>query len=409
MVRGSAGYGALLRNRPYVAYLVAAALGDAGYAIYALGITWLTLEVSGSAFVTALVLALEFGVYALSFVAGPFVDRIADLRTVLLIGYPLQAVFAGAIGFLAVENELTVPLLFALVAVLSLTWDFTWTASQAIPPRLLRRGELFHGGGLAGAISGGNAIAGYSAGGALLLIVGSPGAGMLLYGAFNAAAAVATLWVHAPLAERPTQSLAEEMREGWRYVASTRDPPIPSLLGWSTAQALFSAASVLLLTLTARNSFSDPSFAYGILFTAFAIGGIAGSLALGAVSPRRWVGPTLAIATVLDGGLLVLALHAAPSLALSVPAWAMVGFADGAFYSVLLVFLQATTPTRLIGRVTSNAYLFRGTSRAAGVVLLGAMAAFLTVPTIGLLVGIFFLGVGLGAPAVFPTLRRLSF
>ena len=409
MASASDGYGALFANRPYLAYLLAAALGDAGYAVYAIGILWLTLTVSGSAFVTSLVLGVEFGVYALSFLAGPFIDRRRDLRTVLLVGYPIQAVLAGALGVLALEGRLTVPILLVLVTTLSLTWDFTWTAYQAIPPRILPAGSLFRGGGLAGAISGGNAIAGYSAGGALILVAGSPGAAMLLYGLFNAGAAVVALWVHAPIGEGPVRTLAQEMREGWRYLSETRDPPMRPLIAWSTLQSLFSAGSVLLLTLLAYESFDHPSVSYGLLFTSFAVGGIGGSLVLGTIAPRRWVGLALAIAAALDGALLLLAVRAAPSLALSVPAWAAVGFIDGAFYSVLLVYLQATTPKRLVGRVTSNAYLFRGTSRALGVVFLGALAATLTLGQLGLLVGLFLIAAGIGVPAAIPRLRSLSF
>lgn len=401
---------ALLARRGFRAYFVALALGDAGYALYAIAVLWLAIGVShGSAVVTGLVLAVEFGVYALSFLTGPLIDRVHDLRGVLLVGFPLQAGLATLLGVVALSGHLTVPLLLGLIVALSVVWDFTWTAEGAALPRLVRQEELFAANGLAGAVSGGNQIAGYALGAVLLLVVHTPGAAMLLYGVLNAAAAVAAFPVRAPRPVAAVGGSSGGFREGFRYLRDARDPPLLSVTTFSAAEAFFSAAAPLFLTLVAYRSFADPATAYGLLFSAFAVGGVLGSLLLGHASPRRHVGTLLAGAAVVEGLLLALAVAVVPSLPAGIAAFGAVGFVDVAFYASLVTFLQATTPSPLLGRTLGNAYFFRGGSRAVGALVLGLLAASVAPLPLALVVAAAFVAVGLAGPALSPALRRLSF
>ncbi|HEY6239038.1 MAG TPA: MFS transporter [Thermoplasmata archaeon] len=405
----TARYARLFGRRSFRYFFVSFGLGEAGYAVYAIGVLWLAVTVSHSALVTGLVLAVEFGVYSLSFLAGPIIDRTRDLRTILVIGYPVQAALALLLGVLALEGLLTVPLLFLLIVALSIVWDFTWTALNAALPRIVASDELFLANGLTGAVSGGNQIAGYAAGAGLLLLVGSPAVGMLLYGVLNATAAVASLAVRAPRAPSPPSRLPDEYREGWRYLVGTRSPPVRAVVAFSCAQGLFSAAGPLLITILTFRTFADPARSFSLLFTAFAVGGVAGNLVLGQISPRAYAGRLLVGATVLEGLLLIVAVAAAPSIAWSLPTWAAVGFVDVGFYTTVVVFFQAATPAPLVGRTLSNAYLFRGSSRAAGALLIGALAATLAPFPLGVLIGGAFVAVGLIAPAASPAIARLRF
>src|SRR5271170_3182723 len=168
---GLARFGPLLRNRSFRSYFLALASGEAGYSVYAVAVIWLALKISGSAEFIGVVVGLEFGIYALSFAVAPFVDRVANLRTILLIGFPLQGVLATLLGVLAVQGRLTPLLLLVLVAAISLLWDFTWTALNAILPRIVAPDDLFAANGLSGTVSGGNQIAGFAVGAALLVFV----------------------------------------------------------------------------------------------------------------------------------------------------------------------------------------------------------------------------------------------
>ncbi len=404
-----ARYRELLADRTFAAFFASFILGEAGYAVYAVGVLWLALTVSGSPLIAGIVLAVEFGIYALSFAAGPIVDRARDLRTILLVGYPIQGVLAVVLGALALTDRLTVPILLVLIIALSVVWDFTWTALNAIPPRVVPTDRLFLANGLLGAAAGGNQLAGFAGGAALILVIGSPGAAMLLYGALNFAAAVLALPVRTPSPERAPTRFLDEMVEGWRHLLRTRDPPLLSLTAFSALEGFFSASAQLIITVLAYATFAEPSRSYALLFTAFAIGMVVGSIALGEIAPRRRVGTTLLVTTASEGLLIVVAIAAAPSIWWSVPAWIAVGFASVAFYDTLLVFLQATTPRPLLGRTLTNVYFFRGGARAIGALVIGALLTVLAPGIIGLLLLACYLGMAVVVPTALPGIRRLRF
>lgn len=405
---GMRRFGPLLRNRSFRSYFLSLAAGETGYSVYAVAVIWLALKISGSAEFTGVVVGLEFGIYALTFAVAPFVDRVANLRSILLIGYPLQGALAILLGVLAGDGRLTPAVLLVLVAAISLLWDFTWTALNATPPRIVPPDDLFAANGLSGAVSGGNQIAGFAVGAALLIVVG-PSDGMLLYGAMNLLGAVLAVPLQARLARPTSTGFAAEFRDGWRYLATTRSPPMTTLVSFSGVQGILSGTAPVLVALVADRRFPDPLHAYAVLFTAFAVGGVAGSFALGALSPRRSVGTILAGTTAVEGVLLLAAVASAPSYLLSVPAWFLAGLVDTSFYTTLLVLLQAATPSTLIGRTMGNTYLFRGAARAAGAAFLGvAVTAFALLPVASAL-AVTFAVVGLAVPALVPSLRRLAF
>ena len=402
------GYRGLFGNRSFRYYFASQATGDAGYAVYAIAVVWLAITVSGSLFVAGLVLFVEFGIYALAFLAGPFVDRARDLRSVLLIGYPTQAALAFVLGLLEYLGELTVPLLLVLVVALSFLWDFTWTASNAMLPRIVPTDQLFRANGLSSAVSGGNQLAGYAAGAGLILLVGAPGAAFL-YAAMNLAAAALALPVHALSPPRPPTALIEEYREGFRYLLGGTDRPLLQLSTYSAMQAFFTTAPVLLIALLAKSVFPDPAFSYGVLFTAFAFGGVAGSLTLGHYGPRRRLTAVLIGVGALEGLAVIEAIAVAPALLPSLVVWFVVGAADIGWYTVLLVYFQATTPSALIGRTLANQYLFRGSSRATGALLVGALGAWLTATELGWIVGGALIAAAVIGPVLLPGVRRLAF
>lgn len=403
------GFRPLLRNRRFLFYWAVTSAGDTGYAVYAVSIPWLTYQLTHSELLTALVLAIEFGTYSFSFVAGPTVDRVADLRTILLVGYPLQGLAAAAIGLAAESHTLSVPLLLGLVVAISLTWDFTWSAQQAALPRIVPADEMLRANGLTSALSGGNQIAGYAAGAGLILVVGVA-FGPLLMAAFMAAGALLSLPLSAPRAGPPAAGgLLPSFREGWAHLVGGEQRPLVQLAVFSSLQAFFSGAPVLLITYLAAERFSSPAVAYALLFTSFVLGGILGSLGVGRTNLRGHVTALMSGAVALEGLLLIAVPGVAPDLLASLVGWFGVGVLDVVFYTAYIAYLQARTPPALVGRTMTNLYFFRGSSRALGTVVVGTLAALVTLQVLGATVGTVFLLVAILAPLALPAVRHLAF
>ncbi|HXQ94949.1 MAG TPA: MFS transporter [Thermoplasmata archaeon] len=404
---GLAGYRRLFRQRRFTWFFLSQATGDAGYAIYTIAIPYLAFRISGSFAVAGLVLGVEFGVYALSFLAGPVIDKVADLRTILLVGYPIQGAVALLLGYLAATGALTVPVLLVLVVALSFPWNFTWTATNAIPPKIVGADELFPASALMSATSDATQVAGYAAGAALILLL-SPAAGPILYGIANFVAAALAVPVLVPQASA-ARAWWTDLVEGWRAFRDGGGRPLIALSTFSAAEAFFSAGPPLLILAAANLRGPNAALTYGVLFTSFAVGGVVGSLVLGVANPRSRLGLALIGSTVSEGVLIVLAVLLAPLGLVAAPVWFAAGAVDVVFYQSVIVFLQATSPPDLVGRTLTNHYLFRGTGRAAGATGIGFVLAAAPFLLVGLASGLAFLVVAGLAVALVPTVRRLAF
>ncbi|HTT26541.1 MAG TPA: MFS transporter [Thermoplasmata archaeon] len=399
-------YRALLTDRRFLPFFLAESAGSTGYAVYAVTVPWLADQIGGPR-ALGLALLVEFGVYSLSFLAGPFIDRVRNLRGILVLGYLGQAGLAALLGLVAAGGHLTVLSLLALVLPLSAVWDFTWTAQNAAPPRLVPASDLLRANGIIGAVSGGNQVAGYAAGAGLVLFVG-PAGGMFLYAGLNLLAAGLSLGVLAPRLPGLLPGLRASFREGWTYFLGGPGRPLLQISAMGAVQSFVSAAPVLLLTVLAAAR-PDGVAIYAVTFTAFALGGVAGSLAVGEWAPRRRLGRVFAVAALAEAGLLVAAVLAAPLGLLAAPAWAGVGAVDVTFYTVLLAYYQGSSPPDLIGRTAANAYLFRGTARALGSLALAGLLVSVAPVPLAVGVAVALVAVGTVGPWALPAARRMGF
>jgi MFS transporter, DHA3 family, macrolide efflux protein len=408
MAGADRGYLDLFRNRRFALGITSSGLAWGGYAVYEISVLLLSYRIFHSLAIAGLVILVEFGAYSVTFIAGPTVDRARNLRTVLLIGYGLQALFAFVIGLSVESGHLTVPVLLALVAGISLVWDFTWTADTALIPRLVSEGELFRANALFNAISGGNTVAGFGIGGALLLFVG-PGGGMYVYALLNLAALLVVLPLSIPSTRTVTTRLLEDFWNGWKELGRGPGRPLLQLAVFSSVQAFFTAAGPLLITWLTQREFVDPTFSYAILFTAFTVGGVVGGLILGYLNPRSRVSLVMFGSTAAEGVLVLAAVYAAPALLPSLLLWFLTGLCAAGFYQTYMTYLQGSVPQDRYGRVLTNLYLFRGIPTALGAAAVGVLAVLWGAPTLAGVIALTYLLCAFVGPALLPGIRRLAF
>jgi MFS family permease len=409
MFSTEARYASLFQRPPFRYYFLSASAGDASYAVYTVTILWVALQGTGSVAVTGAVVALEFGIYSLSFVVAPFLDRFQDLRAVLLVGYPVQAILAASLAVLAGTHHLNVVNLLPLVAALSFAWNFTYTATLAALPRLVVDERLMLANGLMSAVSSLDLIAGYAVGGALI-VLNQPAVGLYLYSALNIVGGLAAIPLILPSivgGRRASSSLSEELKAGWAYLGATKDPPFLPLAAYSAANAFFSGAPFLLILVLSRLPFGPSGEIYALLFVAFAVGGVVGSLIFGRLSPRTNLLNVIVLAGSAEGGAILYAFLGGPPFAALLVAWLIVGLFDPTFYNVEIAYVQARSRPELLARTIANLYLFRGSSRAAGALVVGFVAASYNAPMVGALVGLGFIGSTLAGPALLRSLRHL--
>jgi hypothetical protein len=401
------GYREIFRNRNWILWQTSYTATYVGYAIYAIAIPWFAYRYSGNFLIVGLVLFVEIGIYTLTFLVGPLVDRARDKRTIYLVCFPAQAVAAAVLGFLIGTPYLSFPLLIGLIAFISFLWDFTWAANNAAPRLLLNVDQLFRASGLTTALEGTTQLIGTVIGAFLLVVIGLS-ADLLLYAGLLAAATVLVIPLSIPSPPMSPGGYREDYREGWRYFRGSTGKTLRQLAGMELVRGFFGTAPSVLIVVAAARLFAGGSGAYGILIVAWVIGTVSIGLVLGEWNPRHRIGAIL-ISSALTSGLLV-ALAVLPFWGLFGDGilWALLGASETAYLIAFYVYLRGAYPPESIARITSNLYLFAGVTSSAGVAVVGAIADVWPLTEIGIVIaaGFFVLG-GLLLRA--PEIRRLMF
>jgi len=397
----------MLRNRKFVLWLASEFSGIVGYSAWSISVLWLAYQISGTLLISALVLFVQYALYSITFIAGPFVDRIADKRTIYLVVLPLEAVAAATVGFALETGHLTVPLLLGMVAIMAILDDFWWTVSNTVPRVLVGRDNILRANGLVTASGSTGGLAGYSIGAALIILVGASGGAFLFAGLL---AAAALLMVPVSIASVPVteSSLGRHFIEGWVRLTEGAGRPHLQIGAVFAAEGFFLGAPPLLVTLFAHRGFADPSHAYGILFTAYVVGAVVGGLIVSQTNPRRSLGRVIAATMVAEPGAIALAVVVQPMLLPSVGAWFAVGLASTIPATLFYAYIQAVTPAEAIGRVVSNMYLFPGVASAIGALAFGSLAVNVDPAALGYIVALGLALAGVAALAV-PTVRAMNF
>jgi len=403
----SGGYREILRNRNWLLWQTSYTATYVGYAVYAIAIPWFAYRFSSNFLIVGLVLFVEVGIYTLTFLVAPLVDRARDKRTIYLVCYPAQAVAAVALGLAIAAGSVSLFLLFGLIAFISFLWDFTWAANNVAPRLLLGVDQLFRASGLGTTLEGGTQLVGYAVG-AFLIVVYGPGADMLLYAALLAAATAVVIPLSIPSPQMPPGGYLDDFREGWKYFVGSAGRALRWLASMELVRGFFSVAPSVLIIVAATRLFVGGASAYGVLTVAWIVGGVAIAIVLGEWNPRHRIGSVL-IASALTSGLLV-ALAVLPTWGLYGDAfvWALLGASEMAYTIAFYVYLRGAYPSVTIGRITSNLYLFNGTTSSVGVAIFGALADAWSLTSLGVLtaIGFFVLGAFLVSS---PETRRLMF
>jgi hypothetical protein len=378
-----------------------------GYAVYAISIVWLAYTVSHDFRVVGAVLFIEFASYALTFLIGPIVDRVRNQRTIFLASYPIQAAAVALLGLGSRDGFLSIGLLLALVAVISLLWDATWAAINAAPGVLLTPDEQFAASGVTGAIGGVLTIVGYASGGVLILLVG-PDGGMFLYAALLLVAAGFALPLTITPPRGPEGSFAASFREGWRYILGEKGHALLQLASIDSVEGFLATATPLLVTLLAATVYHGSAVAYGVLFTTDVIGGVVAGLALARWNPRGRVGRVMGLSLVATGVAFALTVTLPGLLVLGAVAWFAVGFANASYLDAKNVFFRGSVPPERIGRLFSNMYVFTGIASAIGALVISGAAVGMAPVPLGLTVGLGFVGAGVAGLAL-PGVRQMRY
>jgi hypothetical protein len=357
----------ILRIRDFRLLFTGEGISLLGDQFYFIALPWLVLELTGSATVLGVVLALQ-GIPRAAFmlVGGAVTDRLSP-RRVMIGSNVARLALVSLLAALVLSGAVTTWMLLVIALAYGVADGFFFPAQSAIVPQLALVDQLSAANAFVqgldqvsqfiGPVLAGIMIASFTSG-----RVGLQGVGLaLIVDAATFVVSIALLWLmRVDRRERPgaangepAASIWASIKEGLAYM--WRDPLLRMLLVLILAVNFLAVGPMLVgIPALAKGRLEGGAQAYGAIMSAFGGGSLAGLAVAGAARrpPAAYLGHVLlAVCTAFGVGLAVLG-FAHTLVGALIPA-ACMGFAAGYLTVAFFVWIQARTPQRLMGRMMS--------------------------------------------------------
>ncbi|HKT22112.1 MAG TPA: MFS transporter [Nitrososphaerales archaeon] len=401
-------YASLFKNRSFTYLWLGQLISQSGDAVFDIALLWLVLVETGS---TALVGLAQAAVLIPAVLASPFAGVYADRtnrRTVMVISNLFQGTITLFVSLLYASDSLNFSLLILFVLLLYSGAQFYRAASNAIIPSIVSRENLGAANGLFSLSQSFNQLLGYTVGGIVILALGP--VVPITYDSLTFFVAAGLLMMVAKPYGRPRvdaaipvakSSFARDFREGMGFIRRSRI--FLQLIFFGLVINSFGSAFTALLAPYAKFWVHGDASTYGFLSAAFALGLIVGSVVVGRVNFRSYVGRLLFFGVVAFGALLALA-----GLVTTIPVALALFAAMGAILAVVNVpinaLVQTQVPNEMLGRAGTALTASLTAAQPVASILAGVLAAFFSIGSVIIASGV---AVAATAVVLYPFFREL--
>ena len=349
------GFLSILHNRNFALLWGGQAVSQVGDGLFYVAQIWLVLQLTGSALAMGTTLILtQIPRLAFQLIGGVSVDRY-DRRRMMFLSDAIRGLVVLVFAILVATNRAQMAHVYVLSVVFGVVSAFCYPAQAALTPNLVPADRLIAANSLLGLTQQLSQVLGPIAAGVLISI---PSIGVAGVSFFNAASfaigAVGLALMRLPEqtkdATRANTSVGHELRDGFRYLLGFRALVIVLLLAMVLNFAL--APFEVLLPLFTKTVLGFGAEAFGLLMSSFGVGMVAGSLGVGAWSPRTRRGIYVFVGTTLTG-VLMAALGAIPVFIATVAILVTGGALIAAVNTLLATVMQGMIEDEYRGRVFS--------------------------------------------------------
>lgn len=400
------GIGRALRSRNYRLFFSGQSVSLIGTWITRIATSWLVYRLTGSALLLGLVgFAGQIPTLLLAPFAGVIVDR-RDRHRMLVWTQVLSALQSAALAALAFTGKINVGWILALQVVQGMINAFDTPARQAFVVQMVEdRADLPNAIALNSTMVNGSRIIGPSIGGIIIAAVGE--SWCFTIDAISYIAVIVSLLamrVSHEVPPRTGETLLEELRDGYRYVAGFA-PVRTALILLAIVSAMGMPYTVLMPVIASKVLHGGPH-TLGFLMTASGLGAVGGALYLASRRTVLGLGRVMLIATLTFGtGLVAFGFVRSFWLALVVLPFIGAGFmVEMASTNTIL---QTITEERLRGRVMAFYTMAFFGSAPIGSLLAGLLADRLGASGTIILGGTACIAAGLWLMTALPKLREL--
>lgn len=338
-----------LRHRNYRLFFGGQLVSTVGTWMQSIAQPWLVLQLTHSALLVGLALAMQ---YLPMLVAGPFGGLVADRfpkRRVLQCTQTAFMVPSLVLFAATASHTATYPLVLACAFAWGVIQVVDVPTRQAFAIEMVGREDLVNAIALNSSIWNSAAVIGPSVAGVLIAVVGVPVCFLLNGVSYLAAIASLALMRNLPsvVQDPDRQRMFPRVVEGARYVRA--DPVVFSLLLVAGSFSLFAMNRLTLIPLFAEQVLHSGAAGFGFLMGAQGLGAMTGALTLAFVpsqaNGRRqfWIG--------LAWAAFLLAFSFSPWFTLSLLLLYLSGMCQMWFLATANTRVQKATPDRLRGRV----------------------------------------------------------
>ena len=367
---------AAILTRNLVAYMASRFCAAAAMTLLRTGIAWHVFALTGSAFHLGLIGLTQFvPAFSLMLIGGTMADSF-DRRRVMM-GAQLVALAASTVLLVATGRDaVTLPILYAVIAVVAAAGAFDSPARASILPTLVAR-ESFP---RAVTIASTNQALAFATGPALAgLLIAEAGVASVYaaYGLLLLGSIVGLVFLRPTRAEGAPRALGvRAIVEGLTFVRRRR--VILGCMALDMLAVVFGGATAL-LPIYANDILHVGPRGYGLLTSSLELGALLTSAVLVIAPPIRHAGRALVIA-VAAYALATIVFGLSRWFPLSIAAYMLVGIADQVSVVMRSTIIQLSTPDELRGRVSAINMMFINASNQLGAAESGFVAALTSAP-----------------------------
>jgi MFS family permease len=354
---------ALLISRNYRLYTAGQCVSLCGTWMQTVALGWLVLQLTGSGTSVGLVTAAQYlPVLVLAPLGGVLTDRV-DTRKVLLFTQSVSAILALALGVLTVSGHVQLWMVYLLACGLGLLQVVDNPARQMFALQLVGPEYLTNAITLNTVNMNLARVIGPAIGAGVISTIGVGECFVVNACSFLVVIGALLMMRSAEFYPKVLAPRAKgQVREGLRYV--NRTPGLRTPLIMMALIGTLAYEFQVSLLLAAKYTFHGDGGTYGLMTSAMGVGAVIGGLV---TASRERHGLGTLVTTSAAFGVLLLAVAAAPSLALAVVALVFMGAVNIAFISRANATLQLAADPAMRGRVMALwAVAFMGSTPVGG-------------------------------------------
>jgi MFS transporter, DHA3 family, macrolide efflux protein len=322
---------------------------------------WYVLQLTHSYFLVGLTTAIILlPIPTVGPLAGVYVDKF-NRRDIILVSNIFQAAVTASIAALYSLGGLSFVVFLVLLFLLNAGAQFVRPSITAVIPAISSKEDLATANSLFTISSSTTQIAGYGIGGVLILLLGV--AIPIYYDSFTFIFAAATAVLisrsllrpagvpSAPIEGVNAESFKEKFLEGLRFIRTSRF--LLEIISLAVVLNFFGGGIQALMSPYALTTLGGNAGTYGSMLAALSLGVVTGSILIGKIEARKYVGKLLFGGVFGVGGAVAL-MGLTTISALAIGLMFTVGFSIALANLPLQILVQARVPGNLLGRVFTS-------------------------------------------------------